>query len=165
LAQSPPKRPAGGQPPGPRRLIAENRKARFDYEILDKIEAGLVLVGSEVKTLRGGNGNLAEAWVAFENDEMWLVDCFIPPYPQAGPFQNHEPRRRRKLLLKAAEVEKWRSRAVEKGLTAIPLQLYFQGKWIKVELGLGRGRKLHDKRAAIKERDDRREIRRGLNER
>jgi len=151
-----------GKRDGTRRLIAENRKARHEYEILEKVEAGLVLLGSETKSLRGGKGNIAEAWVRVEAGEAWLVDAHIPPYPQAGPHQNHEPRRPRKLLLKALELDRLARRVQEKGLSLIPLQLYFDGPWVKVELGLGRGRKLHDKREAIKEREGAREARRAM---
>ena len=122
-----------------------------------------MLRGSETKSLRDGKGNIAEAWVRFEDGEAWLVDANIPPYPQAGPHNNHEPTRPRKLLLKAAELDHLIRRVQEKGLTLIPLQLYFEGRWVKVELGLGRGRKLHDKREAIKERDSIREARRAMN--
>lgn len=141
------------------RVIAENRKARHDFEILEQLEVGLSLVGSEVKTLRGGQGNIAEAYVRFEGDEAWLVDAHIPPYPQAHQF-NHEPRRKRKLLLKRRELDKWAAKVQEKGLTAMPLKLYFNGAWVKLEIGLGRGRKLYDKRHALKEKQQKREMRR-----
>ncbi len=139
------------------KLVAENRRARHDYDITDKLEAGLALQGSEVKSLRGGQGNIAEAYVRFENDEAWLINADIPPYPHAHQF-NHEPRRPRKLLLKRDELEKWQRKVAEKGLTAVPLRLYFQGPWVKLEIGLGRGRRLHDKRNAMKEKEGRREI-------
>lgn len=145
-----------------RRVIAENRKARHEYDILERVEAGLQLVGSEVKSLRGGKGNIAEAYVRFEKGEAWLVDAHIPQYAQAGPHNNHEPRRPRKLLLKATELEKWSRKVQEKGMTAVPLVLYFKGAWVKLEIGLGRGRKLHDKRHAIKERESRRDAERAL---
>lgn len=148
--------------PNARRIVAENRKARHEYELIETVEAGLVLTGSETKTLRSGKGNISEAFVRFEAGEAWLHDAHIPPYPQAGPHQNHEPTRPRKLLLKGEEIDRWAARVQEKGLTAVPLVLYFQGPWVKVELGLGRGRKLHDKREAIKDRDDRRELARAL---
>ncbi len=147
---------------GERRLIAENRKARHEYEILERLEAGLVLRGSETKSLRDGKGNIAEAWVRFDDGEAFLVDCHIPQYPQAGPHNNHEPTRVRKLLMKGEQLGSWAKRSQEKGLSVIPLALYFNGPWVKVELGLGRGRKLHDKRQAIKERDSRREVDRAL---
>jgi SsrA-binding protein len=147
---------ASGRPQA-ERVIAENRKARHDYELLETVVAGLVLLGTEVKSLRGGKGNVAEAWVRFVDDEGWLMDAHIPPYPQAHQF-NHEPRRPRKLLLKARELERLRKRTAERGLTTVPLKLFFSGPWVKVELGLGKGRKLHDKRQALKEKQDRRDM-------
>lgn len=145
-----------------RRVIAENRKARHEYEILDRVEAGLVLTGSETKSLRAGKGNIAESYVRFEGGEAFLVDAHIPQYAQAGPYHNHEPRRPRKLLLSRGQLERWSRKVQEKGLTAVPLVLYFRGPWVKLEIGLARGRKLHDKRQAIKERDTRREVQRAL---
>jgi SsrA-binding protein len=139
-------------------VIAENRKARHEYSIEDKVEAGLELTGSEVKVLRSRQGNIAEAHVRFERGEAWLVDAHIPPYPQAHQF-NHEPRRRRKLLLKKSEIERWHKRVREKGYTAVPLKLYFNGPWVKLEVGLGKGRKIHDKRDALKEKASRRDLR------
>lgn len=144
------------------RMVAENRKARREYEILERVEAGLVLLGSETKSLRDGKGNIAEAYVRFEDGEAWLHDAHIPQYPQAGPHNNHEPTRPRKLLLKGEELVRMGKRAQEKGLTVIPLALYFKGQWVKVELGLGRGRKLHDKREALKERESQRDMDRAL---
>ena len=144
-----------------RRQIAENRKARREFEILERLEAGLCLLGSEVKSLRSGKGNITEAFVRFANGEAWLVEAHISPYPQAGRF-NHEPRRQRKLLLKRKELDRWTRRVNERGLAVIPLSLYFEGPWVKVELGLGKGRKLHDKRHVLKERTDQRDMARAL---
>ena len=126
----------------PRRLrvIAENRRARHDYEILEKLEAGLELRGSEVKSLRGGSGNIREAYAQVIEGEAWILNMHIPEYPQAGPHQNHEPRRRRKLLLKGREIDRMRKKVAEKGLTLVPLKLYFSGAWVKLELGIARGR-------------------------
>lgn len=148
-------------PVGEVRRIAENRKARHDYEIIETFEAGLQLVGSEVKTLRGGKGNVAEAFVRFDGDEAFLVDAHIPIYAQANQF-NHEPRRKRKLLLKRKELDKLMGRVQAKGLTLVPLKLYFKGAWVKLEVGLARGRKSHDKRHALKEKQDKRDIARAL---
>lgn len=145
-----------------RRVIAENRKARHEYEIIEKMEAGLVLRGSETKSLRDGKGNIAEAWVSLDGGEAWLVDAHIPPYPQSGPHNNHEPTRLRKLLLSKDELLRLHKRVQEKGLTIVPLLLLFHGQWIKLEIGLARGRKLHDKRAAIKNREGEREARRAM---
>jgi SsrA-binding protein len=141
--------------------ICENRKARHEYEILETVEAGIALTGSEVKSLRNGKGNLNEAYVRFEGGEAWLTDAHIPPYAEANR-NNHEPKRSRKLLLGRGEIERWSSRVSEKGLTAVPLRMYFKGPWVKLELALGRGKKLHDKRQALKEADDRREMDRAL---
>lgn len=153
-----------GKDPSARRNICENRRARHTYEILERIEAGLSLTGSEVKSLRSGHATITEAYVRFEGGEAWLVDAHIPQYPQAGPYNNHEPARPRKLLLKVGELDRWQRKVAEKGLTAVPLQLYFKGAWVKLEMGLGRGRKLHDKRAALKERTDKRDAERAMHE-
>jgi SsrA-binding protein len=145
-------------------IVCENRRARHEYEVQDTVEAGLVLTGSEVKALRGGHGNLAEAYVRFEHGEAWLVDAHISPYAQAGR-DNHEAKRPRKLLLANSEIARWAPRVSQKGLTAIPLKLYFKGAWAKVEVGLARGKKLHDKRQSLKEADDKREMDRALKHR
>ena len=145
-------------------VVCENRRARHEYEVQDTLEAGLALTGSEVKALRGGHGNLAEAYVRFDNGEAWLVDAHISPYAQAGR-NNHEAKRPRKLLLAKNEILKWAPRVSQKGLTAIPLRLYFKGPWAKVEVALARGKKLHDKRQSLKEADDRREMDRALKHR
>jgi SsrA-binding protein len=147
---------------GPVKVVAENRRARHDYEIMEQLEAGLVLLGSEVKSLRSAKGSIAEAWVRIEGGEAVLVESHIALYPQAGPFLNHEPKRERRLLMKAAELERWGRKVAEKGLTVVPLQLHFHGQWAKLQIGLGRGRKLHDKRAAIKEKDDRKEAQQAM---
>jgi SsrA-binding protein len=147
------------------RNICENRRARREYEILDTLEAGLALTGSEVKSLRSGKGQIAEAYVRFRDDEAWLLEAHIPQYPQAGPHNNHETNRPRKLLLKREQLEKWKKRVSERGLTMIPLRMYLNGAWIKIEIGLGRGRKLHDKRAVLKERSDNMDTQRALRRR
>lgn len=142
-----------------RKIVTQNRKARHDYEILDVYEAGLVLVGSEVKSLRAGNANLKDSFVMIDNGEAFLVGAYIAPYAFSR-LGGHEPERRRKLLLHAREIEKIRSALAEKGLSLIPLAVYFKNGRAKVELGLGRGRRQYDKRHAIKERDQRREMER-----
>ncbi len=144
-----------------RRVVCENRRARHNFEILETLEVGISLLGSEVKSIRGGSASIAEAHVRFEEGEAWLVDSHIAPYAQANQ-QNHEPRRRRKLLLHQGEIERWFRRVRERGQTAVPLKVYFRGPWIKVEIALCRGRQLHDKRAALKAKDDRREMRRAM---
>jgi SsrA-binding protein len=143
------------------KVICVNRKARYEFEVHDTVEAGLELTGSEVKALRGGHGNLAEAYVRFENGEAWLVDAHISPYAQASR-NNHEAKRTRKLLLQKGEILRWAPKVSEKGLTVIPLRMYFKGAWAKVEIALARGKKLHDKRQSLKEADDRREMAKAL---
>ena len=137
--------------------ICRNRKARHHYEILDKLECGLVLQGSEVKSLRAGKATLDEAFARIENDEVWLYGADIAEYPQAN-LLNHAPKRRRKLLMKKREIEKFAGSADQSGLTLVPLELYFQRGFAKVLLAIGRGRKLHDKRDALKKKTDVREM-------
>ncbi|CAN7569887.1 SsrA-binding protein SmpB [Pararhizobium sp. LjRoot238] len=136
-----------------KRIVAENRKARFNYEIVDTYEAGLVLTGTEVKSLREGKANIAESYATDEGGEMWLINSYLPEYLQANRF-NHEPRRRRKLLLSKREANRLQSAINREGMTLIPLKIYFndQGR-AKLELALGKGKKLHDKRETEKERD------------
>ncbi|KQS96538.1 MULTISPECIES: SsrA-binding protein SmpB [unclassified Rhizobium] len=136
-----------------KRIVAENRKARFNYEIIDTYEAGLVLTGTEVKSLREGKANIAESYATDEGGEMWLINSYLPEYLQANRF-NHEPRRRRKLLLTKRESTRLAGAVNRDGMTLIPLKIYFneQGR-AKLELALGKGKKLHDKRESEKERD------------
>ena len=135
------------------RLVAENRKARFNYEIEDKLEAGLVLTGSEVKSLRAGKANIADAYASDERGELYLINAHIAEYAQAGRF-NHEPKRPRKLLLHARERDRLLGAMQRQGMTVVPLKLYFNARGIaKLELGLAKGRKLHDKRETEKKRD------------
>jgi len=141
------------------RIAISNRKARFEYEILDTFEAGIVLVGSEVKSLRQGKANLQDSYALVKNGEVWLLNMHINPYEQANQF-NHDPLRTRKLLLNKSEIAKLQIKTNEKGLTLIPLKLYFTKGIAKVELGIGKGKKLHDKRESIKERDVTREMQR-----
>jgi SsrA-binding protein len=135
------------------KIVAENRKARYNYEIMDTYEAGLVLTGTEVKSLREGRANIAESYATDEGGEMWLINSYLPEYLQANRF-NHEPRRRRKLLLSKREAHRLQSAINRDGVTLIPLKIYFndQGR-AKLELALGKGKKLHDKRETEKERD------------
>jgi SsrA-binding protein len=143
------------------RDISVNRRAFHDYHLDERYEAGLVLTGSEVKSLRAGRANLKDAYARFFGDELWLVGAHISPYAPASQF-GHDPVRNRKLLLHRREIEKLRSKIQEKGLTLIPLRLYWSKGRAKAELALGRGKKLHDKRAAIRERTERREIDRAM---
>ncbi len=133
-------------------MVHENRKARFEYEILERLEAGIVLQGTEVKSARKSQLSLSEAYVVPRDGELFLEGCHINRYEQ-GNINNHEPVRRRKLLMKRREIEKLAKRVAEKGLTLIPLAAYFSGRHLKIEIGLARGKKSHDKRHAIKERE------------
>jgi SsrA-binding protein len=147
------------------KVAAENRKARFNYEVLDTLETGLVLSGTEVKSLRGGHANIQESYASFEDGEIWLINSYLPEYLQANRF-NHEPRRPRKLLMHRREIRKFASRAYEQGLTLVPLKLYFNERGrAKLLLAVARGKKLHDKRETEKQRDWNREKGRLLKER
>src|SRR5881296_2574851 len=139
------------------RPIATNRRARHEYEILETVEAGLVLRGTEVKSLRAGLVNFKDSYASVRNGEGWLLGCHISPYSH-GTDANHDPERDRKLLLHKRELARLSGKISERGLTLVPLRLYFKDGRAKVELGLARGRKLHDKRAAIREREVRREM-------
>jgi SsrA-binding protein len=138
-------------------MIVENRRARFEYHILESLEAGLVLSGTEVKSIRGGGVSLSEAYARIRDGEAWLLGMHIPPYKQ-GSFSNAEPNRPRKLLLHKEEIARLQSRVGEKGLTIVPLRLYFTRGMAKVQLGVARGKKLWDKRADAAKRDVEREI-------
>jgi SsrA-binding protein len=144
-----------------RRIIASNRKARHEYHILDTWEAGLVLKGPEVKSLRDGKVAFQDAFARVEDGEVWLYSLHISPYEQANRF-NTDPTRRRKLLLRADEIRKLVGSVEEKGLTLIPLDIYFRRGYAKVTLGLARGKKLHDKRETLKRRTQEREARRAI---
>ena len=144
------------------KFVARNKKAFFNYEIVEKFEAGLVLVGSEVKSIRDGKVTIHEAYARVKNNEVWLIGMDIGLYPQAGPYQNHEPRRSRKLLLHRQEIKRLVGKTREKGLTLIPLSLYFKEGLAKVQIGLGRGKREYDKRATIKDREAKRDIRRRM---
>jgi len=149
---------------GPKKTIATNRKARFNYEIEQTLETGIVLKGSEVKVLRSGQLEIKEAFVQFTNGEAWLMEAHIPIYPQAGP-NNHLTERPRKLLMKKKEIEKWSRNSADKGYSIVPLKVYFHGSLIKVEIGLGKGRKNYDKRQHLKEKSAKMDMRRALNRR
>ncbi len=139
----------------------KNRKARFQYQIEESLEAGLMLVGSEVKAVREGRANLTDSFVRLRGSELYLVGCHIGPYPGAGQFQ-HEPRRPRKLLLHRREIDRLAGKVRERGLTLIVPRLYFKDGRIKAELALARGRKRHDKRAVLRERQERKEMDRAM---
>ncbi|MBX6329648.1 MAG: SsrA-binding protein SmpB [Pseudolabrys sp.] len=134
------------------KVVADNRRARFNYEINEVFEAGIALTGSEVKSLRAGKATIAEAYADARAGEIWLVNCNIPEYPQAGRF-NHPPKRRRKLLLHRRQIDRLAGAVEREGMTLVPLKLYFNEKGrAKIELALARGRKLHDKREALRKR-------------
>lgn len=151
----------GGKGEGGEQVVATNRRARFDYEIEDRWEAGLVLTGSEVKSLRASNVNLSDAYAAPRGEELYLLNCRIGEYQQAAHF-GHAPLRDRKLLMKRAELDRIRGKVEQRGYTLVPLRLYFRDGWAKVELGLARGRAHEDRRGAIAERESKREMERAL---
>jgi SsrA-binding protein len=144
--------------------VVSNRRARHDFEVLERFEAGLVLQGTEVKSLREGKGVLRDAYAAERDGELWLVNATIEPYAQ-GNRENHEPKRDRKLLMKRIDIDRLAARVAEKGLTLVPLRIYFKNGRAKIELALGRGREGRDKRDAIAERDVKREIDREIKSR
>ena len=139
------------------RAIATNRRARHEYEILETLEAGLVLRGTEVKSLRAGQVNFKDSYATVRNGEIWLLGCHISPYSH-GTDANHDPERDRKLLLHAREITRLTGKIAERGLTLVPLKLYFKSGRAKLEIGLARGKKLHDKRSALREREVQREM-------
>lgn len=139
------------------KVVSENRRARHDYEILDTLECGIALVGSEVKSLRGGRMSLDEAYGRINGREVWLLGCDIPEYDKANQL-NHLPKRPRKLLMHRREIGKFADRALEKGLTLVPLKMYFKDGRVKVLMGIGRGRQAHDKRQKLKADTARRDI-------
>jgi SsrA-binding protein len=143
--------------PEKNRDLVVNRKAWHEFFILDKFEAGISLRGTEVKSLRGGTANLQEAYVRLASDGAFLEGCHISPY-EAGNRFNHEPTRSRRLLLNRHELLRLKRGTAERGMTVIPLRLYIKGSLVKVEIGLAKGKKLHDKRETLKERDARREM-------
>lgn len=156
------KKQKGLAPPGS--ILAQNRKATFNYEVLERFEAGVALLGSEVKSIRDGKISLAEAYAAFHQHELWLMNAHVSEYSMAHA-RNHEPMRRRKLLLHRRELDKLEQAVQREGLTLIPLAVYLKEGRVKVELGLCRGKQVHDKRASLKAREQKREVDRALRER
>lgn len=135
------------------KVVAENRRARYDYEIVDTFEAGLVLTGTEVKSLREGKANIGDSYASEEGGELWVINSYIPEYLQANQF-NHEPRRRRKLLMKMRDIARLSAAVARDGMTLVPLKIYFNDRGrAKLQLALGKGKKQHDKRQSEKERD------------
>ena len=139
----------------------KNKKAYFDYEILEEIEAGIVLTGTEIKSIRGGNANLKDSYAVIRNNEIYLLNMHISEYKEGNIF-NHEEKRTRKLLLHKKEILKLRDKMVLNGNTLVPLKLYFKNNIVKILLGLAKGKKLYDKRETIKERDIQREIKKQI---
>jgi SsrA-binding protein len=151
----------GGRAAEGEKVVATNRRARFEFAIEDAWEAGLVLTGSEVKSLREGNVNLSDAYAQPRGDELWLLNFRIGEYKQAAQF-GHAPLRDRKLLMNRAEIQRIRGKVEQRGYTLVPLRVYFKDGWAKVEIGLGKGRAHEDRRHAIAERESRREVERAL---
>jgi len=145
-------------------MLIQNRRARHDYSILESMEAGLVLQGTEVKSLRQGRANIKDSFAQVKQGEVWLHNMHISPY-DPGSRYNHDPERPRKLLLRRAQIRRLIGRVEERGLTLIPLKIYFQNGWAKVELGLARGKREYDKRHDIARRDAQREVEQALNQR
>ena len=141
-----------------RKVVAENRRARFDYFVEERLEAGIQLTGTEVKSLRKGQANISESYASWEDNALWLINSYIPEYQGAGRFFQHEPRRKRRLLLHAKEIHKLTIAVERQGMTMVPLELYFNARGkAKLKLGVAEGKKLHDKREDAKKRDWNRE--------
>ena len=147
------------------KVVTVNRKARYDYEIIERYEAGISLLGSEVKSLRDGRANLKDSYASIDGNRIILQKCHISPYPPAGPHNQHEPERPRPLLLNQREIDKLRGKIVERGFTLVPLRIYFRGGRAKVELGLGKGKRSYDKREAKKKDAVKRDIEQELGRR
>ncbi|HXP98738.1 MAG TPA: SsrA-binding protein SmpB [Solirubrobacteraceae bacterium] len=143
--------------------VASNRYASYRYELLERIECGVVLQGTEVKALRASGAQLKDGYAAIREGELWLHSVHIPPY-QPASRENHDPERQRKLLLHRSEIERIAARASERGLTLVPTRVYFKGPYAKVEIALARGKDLYDKRQTMRERDSKREMERGIRE-
>ena len=144
------------------RKLADNRYAKFQYELLETIEAGIELLGTEVKSIRNGKANLRDGYCSFRDGEILLLNVHISPHKNVGSFFNHDPLRTRKLLLHKNEISKLKATTEKKGLTIIPLSIYLKGSWIKLTIGVGKGKKLHDKRQADKQKNIKREIKSAL---
>lgn len=144
------------------KVVSDNRHARFQYEILETYEAGIELLGTEVKSIREGKVNLRDGFALIRDGEALLLNVHISPHRTASQFFNHDPRRTRKLLLHKEEIRKLLGRVEQQGLTLVPLKMYMKRGWVKVDIGLARGKKLYDKREDIKKRDDQRDMQRAL---
>ncbi|MGF1487473.1 MAG: SsrA-binding protein SmpB [Prochloraceae cyanobacterium] len=146
----------------PIKIISDNRKSRFLYEILETYEAGIELVGTEVKSIRAGRVNLQDGYGIIRNGEAWLLNVHISPYNASAQYFNHDPRRTRKLLLHKKEINKLIGLLEQQGLTLVPLKMYFKKGLVKISLGVGKGKKLHDKRETLKRRQDERDMARAM---
>ena len=144
------------------KVISDNRQARYLYEILETYEAGIQLAGTEVKSIRAGKVNLQDGYALLRNGEAWLINVHISPYTSSSQYFNHEPRRTRKLLLRRDELRKLIGKVEQQGLTLIPLKMYLKRGWVKISIGLAKGKKIHDKREDIKKRQDQREMQRAM---
>lgn len=162
MAKGPTRRAPRAATDDGRKIVAQNRRARHDYEILDTVEAGLELVGSEVKSLREGKAQIRDAYARVDDGQMWLFAMHVPPWVFATGFGAHDPERRRRLLLHKREIVELGDRVAQEGLTLVPLSLYFRDGRAKVSLGLARGRKTYDKRHALAERDAKRDVERAM---
>ena len=144
------------------KIVTDNRKARYLYEILETYEAGIQLTGTEVKSIREGKVNLQDGYALIRNGEAWLINVHISPYTGIGQYFNHDPRRTRKLLLHRQEIRKLIGKVEQQGLTLVPLRMYLKRGLVKVNIALGKGKKLHDKREDLKRRQDQRDIQRAM---
>lgn len=144
------------------KIVSDNRQARYLYEILETYEAGIELKGTEVKSIRDGKANLRDGYALIRNGEAWLLNAHISPHSTASQYFNHDPRRTRRLLLHKQEIRKLIGKVEQQGLTLIPLKMYLKNGWVKLTIGLAKGKKLHDKREDIKRREDKRDMERAM---
>ncbi len=144
------------------KIVSDNRQARFLYEILETYEAGIELKGTEVKSIREGKANLRDGYAIIRNGEAWLLNVHVSPHSTTSQYFNHDPRRTRKLLLHKQEIRKLIGKVEQQGLTLVPLKMYMKNGLVKVTIGLGKGKKLHDKREDLKQRQDKREMERAM---
>jgi SsrA-binding protein len=144
------------------KIVSDNRQARYLYEILETYEAGIELKGTEVKSIRNGQSNLRDGYALIRNGEAWLLNVHISPHSTASQYFNHDPRRTRKLLLHKQEIRKLIGKVEQQGLTLVPLKMYLKNGKVKISIGLGKGKKLHDKREDLKQRQDKREMERAM---
>ncbi|MGL5034666.1 MAG: SsrA-binding protein SmpB [Microcystaceae cyanobacterium] len=151
-----------GNPNDSIKVICDNRQARHLYEILETYEAGIELKGTEIKSIRAGKVNIRDGYALLRNGEAWLINVHISPHEATSAYFNHDPRRTRRLLLHGKQIRKLIGLVQQQGLTLVPLKMYMKGSWVKVVIGLGKGKKLHDKRETLKKRDDQRDMARAM---